>query len=168
MVDRLTVFEEIARRVPALGEAVPAPGPAGPLHPFEVWNLHPALPLKVRRLFDDAHYAEATFAACKYLEQLIAGLSEINKTGEKLMMAAFNEDAPQIRLTPLTTESDRDEQRGYRHIFSGLIVGIRNPRGHETSAADQIDTCLEHLVLVSHLVRRLERAGYQVVPPNTR
>jgi hypothetical protein len=31
------------------------------LHPFDRRNIHPALPAKTRKLFDDGHYAEATF-----------------------------------------------------------------------------------------------------------
>lgn len=129
---------------------------AAPEHPFELWNLHSALPRKVRALFDDAHYAEATFTACKYLEQEVKLLSKSSRIGEALMLATFNEDGPSLLVAP----TDKDEQRGYKFLFAGVVAGIRNPRGHQAVVPDDLNTCLEHLSLVSHLLRKLEKAGH--------
>ncbi len=77
------------------------------------------------------------------------------------MMAAFSEASPKLRLTPLSTQSEKDEQEGYRFVFAGGVRAIRNPRGHEHSAKDDPDICLDHLSFVSLLLRRLEQAGYR-------
>ena len=135
------------------------------LHPFDKRNIHPALPEKVRRLFDDGHFAEATFEAFKFLDKLVSKHSAIKESGYKLMMAAFDGDkpgVPKIQLTPMIEVSEIDEQKGYRHVFAGGITAIRNPRGHEFSVNDDIDTCLDHLAFVSMLLRRLEQAGFSV------
>jgi uncharacterized protein (TIGR02391 family) len=131
------------------------------LHPFDKRNVHPRLPKKVRTFFDNGHYAESTFEAFKYLDKLVQGFSKSTKSGEKLMMEVFNETSPLLKLTPLNGQSELDEQRGYKFLFSGGVIAIRNPRGHEVDQIDDVDTCLDHLAFVSLLIRRLEQAGYK-------
>jgi len=130
------------------------------MHPFDKRNIHPNLPRKVRTFFDNGHYAEATFEAFKFLDKVVQKFSKSNKSGEKLMMEAFNEVAPILKLTALSTQSEVDEQRGFKFLFSGGVVAIRNPRGHEVDQLDDVDTSLDHLAFVSLLIRRLEQAGY--------
>lgn len=77
------------------------------------------------------------------------------------MMAAFDEAKPKLQLTPLLTDSDKDEQKGYRFVFAGGVQAIRNPRGHEYAVTDDPDTCLDHLSFISMLLRRLEAAGFK-------
>lgn len=124
-------------------------------HPFDERNIHPDISAVSLTLFDDGHYSQATFEAFKFLDIEVKRRSGINATGYKLMMAAFAEDKPKIKLTPLITESDKDEQLGYKHIFAGAMSAIRNPRGHDISN-DPIDRCLDHLSFASVLLRRLE------------
>lgn len=131
------------------------------LHPFDKRNVHPGLPKKVRAFFDNGHYAESTFEAFKYLDKLVQMFSKSTKSGERLMMEVFNEDSPLLRLTPLNSQSERDEQRGFKFLFSGGVIAIRNPRGHEVDQIDDVDTCLDHLAFASLLIRRLELGGYK-------
>lgn len=130
------------------------------LHPFDKRNVHPDLPAKVRTFFDNGHYAEATFEAFKYLDKVVQKFSGSTKSGEKLMMEVFSEATPVLKLTALTSQSEIDEQRGFKFLFSGGVVAIRNPRGHEVDQVDDVDTCLDHLAFVSLLIRRMEQAGY--------
>lgn len=111
-----------------------------------------------KKLFDDGHYAQATFEAYKLLDKEVAHYAQASETGEKLMMKAFNEESPLIQLTDLSTTSKKDEQRGFKFIFSGSVVAIRNPRGHEYGMKDTPTDCLDHLSLASMLLRRLEQA----------
>lgn len=129
-------------------------------HVFEIREIHPSLPVEVRRLFDNAHYAQATFEAGKYLDKVVAKLAGSSESGKSMMMKVFSETSPIIRLNSLSTESERNEQEGYRFIFAGTIVGIRNPRGHDVAVRETVSECLEHLDLISHLLRKLEKAGY--------
>lgn len=164
MPSSLERFETIARALaqlpkqqPATQPAVEAPG----VHPFDRRNIHPALPTKIRELFDDGHFPEATSLAFKYLDKKVEAHSGLAESGFKLMMAAFDGAAPKLKLNPMTTISDKDEQQGYRFIFAGGMQGIRNPRAHEVTIVDDPDICLDHLSLVSMLLRRLEQAGYK-------
>ena len=40
-----------------------------------------------RKLFDDGHYAEATFAALKYLDQTVQRASKLSKSGAIVIWA---------------------------------------------------------------------------------
>ena len=167
MQNSLKRFEAIARAAAQLPKQEPATEPISEktaLHPFDSRNIHPALPAKVRQLFDDGYYPEATFEAFKFLDKQVENFSGLTGTGKALMMDAFNENNPRIHLTPLATTSEKNEQEGYKFIFAGGVVAIRNPRGHEHSVVDNPDICLDHLSFVSMLLRRLEQAGY-ISPP---
>jgi uncharacterized protein (TIGR02391 family) len=157
MVEGLTAFERFVRLTKDLvyagAERVP------PNHPFEVRNIHPCLPKIVRDLFDDSHYAQATIEAFKYVDREVARIGSSSESGEKLMMLAFSELSPLISLTPRSNTSEKDEQRGYKFLFAGAIVAIRNPRAHQYAVRDTPDECLDHLALASTLLRRLEAAG---------
>lgn len=153
MSKSLLAFERIAR---AAGElSYGAEEESDQSHPFDERNIHPEIGTVALKLFDNGHYSQATFEAFKYLDNSVKKLSRINESGFKLMMAAFAEANPKIRLTALSTQSEIDEQSGFKFIFAGSMSAIRNPRGHEIST-DPIDRCLDHLSFASVLLRRLE------------
>ena len=130
------------------------------LHPFETRNIHPDLPTKARKLFDDGHWEQSVFEAFKFIEKEVKRISGLRgKTGYKLMMDAFNENGPKVQLNGLATESEIDEQMGFKFIFAGAATGIRNPRGHEVDIGDTPDEALDYLALASLLLRRLDAAG---------
>jgi uncharacterized protein (TIGR02391 family) len=160
-------FERIARSLalkPSTTAPVPviAEGGSDPEepHPFETRNIHPDLPSKVRDLFDDGYGEQAVFEAFKFIEKEVKRISKLRgKTGYALMMEAFNEQNAKIKLNSLLTDTDVDEQRGYKSIFAGAAAGIRNPRGHEIDIGDTPDEALGYLALASLLLRRLDAAG---------
>lgn len=157
MDDSLSLFEHVVRSSYKFTEARRAP--AGGLHPFEERNIHPSLVPIVRALFDDGYFAQATFEAYKYIDKQVQKHAKSAESGFKLMMQAFAESNPRIKLNALQSISDRDEQKGYQFIFAGSVLAIRNPRGHEVGVSDGPDTCLDHLSLASLLLRRIEDAG---------
>lgn len=159
MVSDLAAFESIARRAHAHTDA--RDNQEANEHPFASRNISTDLPGIVKDLFDNGHYSQATFEAYKFLDKEIHRHSKISKSGFQLMMDALGGASPIIRLTPMLTTSQQDEQKGYQFIFSGAVLAIRNPRGHEHSLVDDPDTCLDHLALGSLLLRRLADAGYK-------
>lgn len=164
MESRLKKFEAVALAISQL-HPKPAPTPvpvaeAEEEHPFDRRNIHPKLPLKVKKLFDDGHYAEATLHAFKFLDKRVEKYAALSDSGFSLMMDAFSPKSPKIKLTPLLTTSEIDEQDGYKFMFAGGVKAIRNPRAHEV-IRDTPDTCLEHLAFISMLLRRLELAGFK-------
>lgn len=131
-------------------------------HPFDTRDIHPRLPQIVRQLFDDGHYAQATFEAFKFIDKEVQRLSGETESGFKLMMKVFPDASPIINITACSSISEKDEQKGYQFLFAGATLAIRNPRGHEYAVRDSPDTCLDHLSLASLLLRRIEQAGYKI------
>src|SRR6266404_4651481 len=154
MPNDLQRFERIVRNVHDFTEG--DAGVSSAVHPFEERNIHAELPAEVRRLFDDGHYAQATFEALKFLDEEVQRISLDTDYGKSLMMRVFGGTPPRLPLNPGMTASEQSEQEGYKFIFAGAMAGIRNPRGHKTGIVDDPDTCLDHLSLTSMLLRKLE------------
>ncbi|MEI4484061.1 MULTISPECIES: TIGR02391 family protein [unclassified Phyllobacterium] len=157
MVSNLADFEGIVRRARLHTEGETAG--AANTHPFELRNIHSDLVRLVRKLFDDGHFTHATFDAYKYIDEEIQRISGMTDFGKSLMMTAFNEKGPAVKLNPLVTKSEINEQEGFKYIFAGTALAIRNPRGHSTTIRDDPDTCLDHLSVASLMLRRLDEAG---------
>lgn len=156
----LNFFEGIVRRTGLFDGSSEAVNNGA--HPFDLRNIHQTLWGKVKDLFDNGHCAEATFEAFKIIDKLIQRLSLLNESGFKLMMNAFNDTNPILKIADVSTISGRDEQKGYSFLFSGAVMAIRNPRGHEANLSDDPDTCLDHLAFASLLLRRLEQSGFNL------
>jgi hypothetical protein len=56
------------------------------------------------------------------------------------------------------TASEQDEQKGYQRLYSGAMLGIRNPVTHEFNWVDDSDLALELLVFAQHLLRKAKSA----------
>lgn len=150
MADALSKFQEIVRRIPA-------PTGASGTHHFNQRNMHPAVEKFSKRLFDSGHYSQATFEAYKHLESRVKKMSKSKKSGKSLMMEAFNENKPLIILPSSQSTDEEEEQMGYKFIFAGAMMAIRNPRGHNTDLIETRDECLDYLSLASLLLRQLDR-----------
>jgi uncharacterized protein (TIGR02391 family) len=153
MIEKMILFETIVRKSKGYGQTWKIEN--RDVHPFDERNIHSEITKVSIRLFDDGHYAQATFEAFKLIEGSVKTISGVSDTGFNLMMNVFNEKSAKIKLNNLNSMSDIDEQLGFRHIFAGVFSGIRNPRGHENKA-DSIDICLDHLSVASVLLRVLE------------
>ena len=162
MIDTLGEFERIVRGSPAPTSNDVSEALSFQQHPFETRNIHPDLPARVRKLFDDGYLPESVLTAFKYLDVEVKRMSSIRrKTGYELMTHAFGSKPPVIALNRGATDSDEDEQRGYRDLFAGATAGIRNPRGHEVYVPDTPDQALDYLALASLLLRKLDAVGRQ-------
>lgn len=110
-----------------------------------------------KKLFTNKHYSQAIFEACKLLNKKVQGLSGSSLDGKQLMLTVFSVNNPKLKLNSLQTQSDKDEQEGFMHIFAGIIQGIRNPKGHEIINLKDPHRALEYLGFISLLFRRLDQ-----------
>jgi uncharacterized protein (TIGR02391 family) len=110
-----------------------------------------------RKLFRDGHYSEAVGKAFMVVNNTVKTRANTTHDGVDLMNHAFGEKAPVLAISPRKTESQRNEHNGYRSIFSGSMLGIRNPRHHE-DLQDEPDSAMEMLVMANHLLRVANRA----------
>lgn len=157
MENRFDAFERIARLAHQFTESEAPKLEAA--HPFDARNIHADIPGHVRRLFDNGHFPQATFEAFKFVDEEIQRISGSTDYGLSLMMKVLSGSSPIVKLNPGMTRSEKDEQDGFKFLFAGAMLGIRNPRGHTTGVTDDPDTCLDHLSLASMLLRRLDEAG---------
>jgi uncharacterized protein (TIGR02391 family) len=157
IVSSLDSFEQIVRVAHQFSESEAPTPEAG--HPFDARNVHPDLPDDVRGLFDDGHFPQATFEAFKYVDEEMQRISGSRDFGSSMMLRVLGGTPPAVGLNPGMTKSEQSEQEGFKFLFAGAILGVRNPRGHRTGISDDPDTCLDHLSLASMLLRRLDEAG---------
>jgi len=153
MIAHLKTFEKIVRAVPRSRTFLQ--NSSAPIHPFDERNIHPEVSRVSIKLFNDGHYSQATFEAFKLIEKTVKKITGSKNSGHKLMMEAFDASKPNIKLNDLSDDNMKDEQEGYRFIFSGATTGIRNPRAHDINF-DSVDKCLDHLSIASVLFRKIE------------
>jgi uncharacterized protein (TIGR02391 family) len=145
----------------AVGERAKRPVPAevpDPAALFDAIVTEAELREEVRQLFVDGHYPQAVEEGFKYLNNLVKRRSGNPSDGAALMQTAFSLKDPLLRLSPLKTQSQKDQQLGYMQILAGAMTGVRNPRAHEHKYLDEPRNAVELLGLCNHLVRMVNSA----------
>ncbi len=101
-------------------------------------------------------FAEITAAQVAKVDNEVKAVSGLPEDGDSLMNKAFGADkqAPVIQFNTLTTEAERDEQRGIMYLFKG-IVGLRNSKAHSNRLFNDPSRGHEYLALASLLMRLL-------------
>lgn len=84
-----------------------------------------------------------------------AGLQQTDLTGAKLMQTAFSPNKLLLRLNECVSTSEQNEQSGYMQILAGCMVGIRNPRAHDSDWEDTEERSLQLLSFANHLMERI-------------
>ena len=137
-----------------LGEA---PG-AQALRAFEGHELHQTIEGATSRLFRDRYYAEATFAACKALNNLVQNASGVfDQDGDTLMRKVFSANNPILSFNDMDDKWDEGEQRGFMELYAGAIGAFRNQRGHKF-IEDDPDFAPEVIGFISFLAKLLDKA----------
>lgn len=117
-------------------------------------DIHPKITSVAKRRFENGHYADAVLSAFRELNSCVKKIV-MNKTAEELdgsplMHKAFSPNNPIIVLDNLSTESGRNVQQGYMEIFSGVMIGIRNPKAHENMDIEEIPA--KHRIYLASLL----------------
>lgn len=119
--------------------------------------LHPIIKEVSKRLFSDGHYAQAILEAYKAIVNEVKKISGIrNLDGKPLMEKVFSINNPVIKFNDLQSQSDKDEQVGLMLLFSGAVLGIRNPKAHDNIVQKDKIRTLEYLFFASLLLKRLD------------
>ncbi|HEK3745030.1 TPA: TIGR02391 family protein [Pseudomonas aeruginosa] len=108
----------------------------------------------------DENYFHAVFEASKGVAERIRTLSELTSDGAELVNKAFAGQQPVLVLGPLSTESEKSEQRGFANLLIGLFGAVRNPLAHapKTNWPISEQDALDILTLVSLIHRKLDGA----------
>ena len=121
--------------------------------------VHPRICALARPRFEAGFFGDAVESSFKELndavKRIVRDTDGRELDGASLMNTAFSPNNPIIRLTPLATATDKDEQQGYMHIMAGSMTGIRNPKAHGNLNPDRTKT-LHLICLASLLMHRVD------------
>src|SRR5208283_4082966 len=160
-LNRSLIFHELQvnkeNRVIASKEPAPNTPASSSQHPeidlFKKIGLHPKIREVSERLFVDGHYAQAIFEAFKRVNNAVKEKSGLaHKDGQPLMASAFSGDPPPLALTAIQTQSEKDEQDGFKLLFMGAMSGIRNPKAHDHVIQSDPYKTLHYLAFASLLM----------------
>ena len=119
--------------------------------------LHPAMSVALS-LVENGQMSEAVFEALRIVEERVRYLAEDCGSGNTLMDTALGDRPPELNLSTTTGHATDDECEGLRLLFTGAMLGLRQPHGVEGTVPTALDETLEYLALASLLMRRLDRA----------
>jgi len=129
---------------------------------FDTMQFHPKVVEASESLFKTGNYASAILEAFKAVNNFVkgkSGLSPNELRGIKdrpLMAKVFDEKEPLIKLNELITDTDINEQEGFKLLFMGATEGIRNPKAHDLIKMKDPYKTLEYLAFASLLLKKID------------
>lgn len=124
---------------------------------FTAPALHPTISVALA-LVTDGRMSEAVYEALQLVEERVRSLTGSDDSGRTLMESVFGSRVPQLDITTTTGQAAEDEREGFRLLFEGVMLGLRDPHGSGRGAFAALDETLECLAIASMLMRRLDRA----------
>ncbi|MGD9889933.1 MAG: TIGR02391 family protein [Dehalococcoidia bacterium] len=129
-----------------------------PLAAYDFMIVSPELRGVSRDLYRDGYYVRAVEEAYKLVNNLVKERAGLNEDGQALMLRAYSEQNPALKINDMKSESQKNEQAGYSFILAGCMRGIRNPRAHEHDLRDDPVSALEMLIWANHLIGVVNRS----------
>lgn len=128
-----------------------------------IWPMiHPKVSNVAKKLMLDGHYESAITASVKLLESCTRDTcseeAEKGISGTSLMQKLFNPKDPVLQFEDINSQSGRTLQEGYRNIFVGVQLGIRNPYSHDAGRNPSEYEALHIIVMISHLMNMFDKA----------
>lgn len=136
---------------------------------FEVSSLHPQIALIATPRLQAGHGNDAVLRAFEAIEARIKKLTGLPDIGKDLVNKVFKQsgDALLDVSSDDVEESSRPSERdGYRFLFLGATLGIRNIHAHNSRPEISPAEAFELLALASHLMRRLDVAESRLERPD--
>ncbi len=133
-----------------------------PVQLFDSMHFHRKVIEASRSLFVDGHYAQAILEVFKAVNNFVkkkSGLPQNEMRGihdSQLMAKIFDVKIPIIKLNKLQTDTDISEQEGFKFLFMGATIGIRNPKAHDLCKMKDPYRTLEYLAFASLLLKKTD------------
>lgn len=127
--------------------------------------LHPVVKRAAGALFKNRHYSEAVEKAFRSVNRYVRRKTKRTHDGGAGMMhdvftvERVNKLGCHLRLNRGRTQSEKDEQEGFRLIFAGAQQGIRNPFAHDDARINDPWVAFEYLCFASLLARKVDSAN---------
>ena len=127
---------------------------------YDFWSLiHDDVRRVSKKKFADGHYSDAVESAFKEVnsrvKKIVKEKTNDEYDGTDLMNRAFSPGNPIIILDDILTVSGKDVQKGYLQMFSGSILGIRNPKAHANLITSR-ENAIHFLFLASLLMKKID------------
>lgn len=124
------------------------------------WHvIHPLIRTVSQERYNVAQYADSVEAAFKTINNavkvIVLEITGEEMDGNSLMQKAFNKNNPLIKFNEIDRITAQDIQQGYQFMFSGAILGIRNPKAHEVESISKEDA-IRKLHFASMLMYKLD------------
>lgn len=150
LINRLLQIEpKIKEEIESKEKTDDQPGILGPLS-----MLHPLIAPVASELYQNGHYRQAILDTYILLVNTVKAKSgRHDLDGTSLMQTVFSPKKPVIKIS-----NDADEQMGFMWMFSGSVMGIRNPKAHRLIQQYDPQRTLEWLSFASVLLKVLDDA----------
>ena len=129
-------------------------GGKSPIESNSLFNLHPLVQSAALQLYSDGHYRQAILDTYILIVQTVktkSGRHDLD--GTALMQTVFSPKNPIVKIS-----DDSDEQQGFMWMFSGAVMGIRNPKAHRLIPQTDSQKTLEWLYYASALFKVLDES----------
>lgn len=122
--------------------------------------LHPLIVKSSYQQYCDGHLRNAVCDSITVIFDRIRERTGLDLDGENLISHALSLTDPYIILSELTSESGKNDQKGFIQILKGAYQGIRNPKAHSLVHDLTEHKAAQYLVFASLLARRIEEASF--------
>ena len=109
----------------------------------------------------EENYFHAVLEATKGVAERIRLMSGLGSDGAELINEAFSMKNTILALNPLSSETEKSEQKGFANILVGLFGAVRNPLAHAPKVVWPMPEhdALDILTLISFIHRKLDSAN---------
>jgi len=127
------------------------------------FHLHKKISDVSLQKYNDGYYADAVESAIKEINSRLKKMYRKFKNeeldGSDLFAKVFLDDENKtlLKVSDLSTQSGKDEQKGYRFMFMGMWFAMRNPKAHENLYMTQ-DEAYDRLIFISMLMKKIDKA----------
>ena len=123
-------------------------------------GVHPDILRFCRAELVADNYFHAVLEATKSVADKLRSKTGLTDDGATLVDKALTGDPPMLAINPLSTESQKSEQRGFVNLLKGTFGMFRNPTAHEARIlwAMSKEDAEDLLSLASLIHRRLDAA----------
>lgn len=125
---------------------------------FDELKICPEIRSVSEKLFLDGHYAQAIFEAYKKINNMVKENVDFEDDGKSLMLTAFNENNPHIKLNPLKTITERNEQEGFKFLTAGAMMFVRNPKAHDNVVQKDPIKATQYIAFANILAEQIKTA----------
>lgn len=173
LVKRMQILDVIPQRFPGLMTAalndhldlryaVRSSADTTPPKHFDASSLHPVIAKIAEDRLPYGNGNDAVFRAFEAIETRVQKLTGRTEIGDALMSKVFQHkpNPPELDVADDGLDEHRRdyERNGYKFLFMGATIGIRNTHAHGSRPEVSPTETLELLALASHLMRRLDLA----------